>query len=108
MPVVEEPHEDAFINKPMYTALVNGEVNKIPLLIGSVSQEMIWKLKDGVDAFSRHMKAYDDDLSLLVPNDMGIINRNMKEKLGKKIRKMYTNGTLQDDIQAGIRVRKIL
>ncbi|XP_049817589.1 esterase FE4-like isoform X2 [Aethina tumida] len=103
LPVVEVDHEDAFISKPMYTALLNGEVNHVPLLIGIVSEERISKLSDGIEAFTNELKTYDNDLSLLVPYNMRINDTNLKQEIGKQIKEIYTNETLEEYVQAGVK-----
>lgn len=41
-PVIEPEHENAFITERMYDALENGQMQKVPLMIGICSEEMIW------------------------------------------------------------------
>lgn len=41
-PVVEPEHEDAFLTESMYAAIEKGHMNRVPLLIGICSEELIW------------------------------------------------------------------
>lgn len=42
--MIEANHPNAFITKPMYESVENGEINKIPLIIGINSEEQIIKI----------------------------------------------------------------
>lgn len=44
-PVVEPEHDGAFITESMYEMVKNGQINKVPLIIGINSEEYISKAK---------------------------------------------------------------
>lgn len=41
-PVIEPAHDGAFITESQYAAVQNGQMNKVPLMIGITSEEQIW------------------------------------------------------------------
>lgn len=57
------------------------------------------------DLFMVFLSAFDKNLSLLVPNNMQILDENDRLSMGQKIRMIYTNGEpLTDHYADGIRV----
>ncbi|XP_028139197.2 juvenile hormone esterase [Diabrotica virgifera virgifera] len=96
-PVIEPNHDDAFITKKMYDALIDGEMQRVPLIIGICSEEMIWNALD-LDVFKQTASSLDSNLSLLVNNNMHISNVTKKQEIGDDIRKVYTNGSFINGI----------
>lgn len=41
-PAIEPKHPGAFLTETQYEALEKGNMNRVPLLIGTTSEEMIW------------------------------------------------------------------
>ncbi|XP_057652549.1 juvenile hormone esterase-like [Diorhabda carinulata] len=96
-PVIEPEHENAFITERMYDALVDGKLQRVPLIMGICSEEMIWDALDP-DGFVWTARNLDNNLTLLVNDNMHLTEESEKEKAGAEIRKIYTNGLFQDQI----------
>lgn len=59
-----------------------------------------------VDAkFKSRVQQYENDLQRLVNKNMHIKDETKKRQVGDAIRKIYTNGLLQDDLGKALRVR---
>lgn len=51
-PVLEdEKHPGAFITSPMHQSFISGQFNKVPILLGFNSEEMLMFLKGKKDIF---------------------------------------------------------
>ncbi|XP_056632577.1 carboxylic ester hydrolase-like [Diorhabda sublineata] len=87
-PVIEVPHEGAFISDVMYTSVENGSFTKVPVLMGFNSEEGIGMAKD-MDSWKKHVKRYDEDPRSLVDDDMYITDNYVKLEVGYKIRSIY-------------------
>ncbi|CAG9828978.1 unnamed protein product [Diabrotica balteata] len=96
-PVIEPNHDDAFITKRMYEALVNGEMQRVPLILGICSEEMIWRALDP-ESFKWTASSMDSNLSSLVNDNMHIEDASQKQTVGAAIRKVYTDGLFIDKI----------
>uniref|UniRef100_A0A6P7GLK0 Carboxylic ester hydrolase n=1 Tax=Diabrotica virgifera virgifera TaxID=50390 RepID=A0A6P7GLK0_DIAVI len=96
-PVIEPNHDDAFITKKMYDALINGDMQRVPLIIGICSEEMIINALD-LKAFKQTASSLDSDLSLLVNNNMHVSDKTKKLEVGGNIKKIYTNNSFINGI----------
>ncbi|XP_028149429.2 venom carboxylesterase-6 isoform X1 [Diabrotica virgifera virgifera] len=96
-PVIEPNHDDAFITKRMYEAIINGEMQRVPLILGICSEEMIWDALDP-ESFKWTARALDSNLSLLVNDNMRIEDASQKQTVGAAIRQVYTDGLFIDKI----------
>lgn len=62
------------------------------------------KIFPDITKLYQDLRSYDQNPSLLVNDDMYIINDQEKTEAGKAIKMIYTDGMLQDDLGAGIKV----
>nr|AIY68354.1 esterase [Leptinotarsa decemlineata] len=100
-PVVEPDHENAFITEMMYPAIEKGHMNRVPLMMGICSEEAI--ARAAVANFQSSVVSYENDLSRLVNKNMHLVDANEKKTAGEAIRKIYTNGLLQNDLGKAVR-----
>jgi hypothetical protein len=57
------------------------------------------------DVFKSWAETWDEDLNLIVPNDMQIVDEVDHAEMGRLIREIYTGGEpFADNLGAGIRV----
>ncbi|XP_064215899.1 esterase E4 [Tribolium castaneum] len=90
-PVTEIKNPDAFITKKMYGLLQAGNILKVPILVGFASEESLLFNPDH-NVFQNTLKAWDDNLGLIVNNNMQITDENKRLEMGKSIRDIYTGG----------------
>ncbi|KAG5868564.1 Para-nitrobenzyl esterase, partial [Gonioctena quinquepunctata] len=100
-PVIEPEHDTAFITENMYGAIENGEMNRVPLIIGMCSEEQLTKLTESY--FTTTLKNYDNDLTLLVSRNMHITDQNQLKAATEEIRNIYKIDRLQDNLAAAVR-----
>jgi carboxylesterase type B len=96
-PVIEPEHENAFITERMYDAVVNGSLQRVPLIIGICSEEMIWDALN-IDDFKATVEYMDKNLDLLVNDNMHLTDQSQKVDAGQAIRNIYTDGLFQDSL----------
>uniref|UniRef100_A0A6P7F0V5 Carboxylic ester hydrolase n=2 Tax=Diabrotica virgifera virgifera TaxID=50390 RepID=A0A6P7F0V5_DIAVI len=100
-PVIEQPSETAFITEPMYSTIEGGRMSKVPLFIGINSEEALDRIT--YSYFPGSVQAYDADVKQLVNRNMHIQDDATKETIGNEIRRIYTDGRLQDNMAAAIK-----
>nr|ASM90853.1 putative juvenile hormone esterase 2 [Colaphellus bowringi] len=100
-PVIEPEHENAFITEKMYSAVENGKMKRVPLMIGICSEESI--ARAAMDNFKSSVIQYENDVSRLVNKNMHLTDPKQKKAAGEAIRRIYTNGLLQDNLGKAIR-----
>ncbi|CAG9828981.1 unnamed protein product [Diabrotica balteata] len=100
-PVIEPEHETAFITEHMYTAVEQGKMNRLPLMIGIESEEALGRTLG--ENWAAGLPSFDDDVKLLVNHNMRISDSKTLEEVGQKIRKIVTHGLLQNDYAGAIR-----
>lgn len=102
-PVIEPESEHAFITQPMFEALREGKINKVPLMIGYCSEEQLLRALNYA-TFPQTIDSYESDVSNLVPNDMHInLNIFLRWYLGGKIRSIYTDDKLSTNFSAAVK-----
>ncbi|KAJ3620290.1 hypothetical protein MTP99_004255 [Tenebrio molitor] len=102
-PVIEVKNPDAFITKNMFGLLQAGNILAVPTLMGLNSEEILTFNQDP-DVFKSWAEAWDEDLDLIVPNDMQIVDESEHTEMAASIREIYTGGEpFADDLGAGIR-----
>ncbi|XP_068902412.1 carboxylic ester hydrolase-like [Tenebrio molitor] len=102
-PVIEVKNPDAFITKKMFGLLQAGNVLAVPTLMGFNSEENLAFNQDP-DIFKSWAEAWDEDLNLIVPNDMQIVDESEHAKMAASIREIYTGGEpFADNLGGGIR-----
>ncbi|CAH1975183.1 unnamed protein product [Acanthoscelides obtectus] len=98
-PVYEHEHDGAFITKPTYEALDQGDFTKIPILLGATSEEYYFYLDDKENLnhiIERLTESYDS-----VPDDMHALDEN-KDKIKAEIMKFHTFGAKYADNSRGV------
>uniref|UniRef100_A0A6P7FVP3 Carboxylic ester hydrolase n=1 Tax=Diabrotica virgifera virgifera TaxID=50390 RepID=A0A6P7FVP3_DIAVI len=100
-PVIEPEHNNAFITERMYKAVEKGKMAQVPLMIGIESEEALARTTD--NNWSASLPGYDSDVKLLVNHNMRINDSKTLEEVGQKIRKIFTDGLLQNNLAAAIR-----
>ncbi|KAJ8940289.1 hypothetical protein NQ318_000111 [Aromia moschata] len=101
-PVIECQHENAFITDYMYSSVENGDINKVPIIVGIMSEEAVSQAAD-ITTFKSTVAQYDNNITFLVQGDMHIEDQNIKTLAGEAIRNIYTDGMLQDNLGAAVR-----
>jgi carboxylesterase type B len=102
-PVIEVKNQDAFITKKMFGLVQAGNVLTVPTLMGFNSEESLSFSQDP-DVFKSVAAVWDQDLSLIVPEDMQINDETYLAEMGGSIRDIYTGGEpFADHLGDGIR-----
>jgi carboxylesterase type B len=102
-PVIEAKNTDAFLTKKMFGLLQAGNVLAVPTLMGFNSEENLFFNQDA-DVFKSWAETWDEDLNLIVPNDMQIVDEVDHAEMGASIREIYTGGEpFADNLGAAIR-----
>ncbi|XP_057652547.1 juvenile hormone esterase-like [Diorhabda carinulata] len=94
-PVIEPNHENAFITENQYSALESGHMNRVPLMIGITSEEAI--ARAAASNFISTVHSYENDITRLVNKNMHLTDPAIKKEAGEEIRRIYTDGLLQDN-----------
>uniref|UniRef100_V5GH33 Carboxylic ester hydrolase n=1 Tax=Anoplophora glabripennis TaxID=217634 RepID=V5GH33_ANOGL len=103
VPVVEsEKLDGAFITGPMHNDIKEGNVNKVPVMIGYNSEEEI--VFGSVDDFKEKAAKLDADDSQIVGNAYNI-NETNKETAGQQLKKLYTKTTFEDNLSALVKFK---
>ncbi|XP_057653317.1 venom carboxylesterase-6-like [Diorhabda carinulata] len=100
-PVMEPEHENAFITERMYAAIEEGRMNRVPLMIGIDSEEALTRAQDS--NWITYIQYYDQDSKLLINNNMGISDENIRAEVGQKIKEIFTDGSFLDKLYSAIR-----
>ncbi|XP_056630164.1 juvenile hormone esterase-like [Diorhabda sublineata] len=103
LPVIEVEHDGAFLKKNLYASLKNGEINRVPLLIGANSEEDI-SLAVDMASLKTRAAAYDQDLKKLVLKNMNIVNDTKLQELGQIIKGFYLNSNEKFEDNLGLTV----
>jgi carboxylesterase type B len=102
-PVIEVKNPDAFFTKKMYGLLEAGNVLAVPTLMGFNSEESLL-FNQVPEVFKTSAEAWDENLALVVPNDMQIVDEADSAEMGSSIREIYTGGEpFADHLGDGIR-----
>ncbi|KAJ8951547.1 hypothetical protein NQ318_020420 [Aromia moschata] len=93
IPVIEDDSlNGTFITGPMHENILNGNIVKVPIMLGFTSEEELKFIDYDVAAESRR---FDNNLELLIHNKFEMSEEN-KTLAGTEFRKIYTNGTFED------------
>nr|AIY68367.1 esterase [Leptinotarsa decemlineata] len=94
----DESFENALVTGMNHENIKNGNSNKIPLLIGINSEEVLTFGIVGLDSLG---EMYDDNITTMITGNLNIKDEN-KKPAATKLKDLYTNGNLKDDIPAVI------
>ncbi|KAJ8951545.1 hypothetical protein NQ318_020418 [Aromia moschata] len=93
IPVIEDDSlNGTFITGPMHENILNGNIVKVPIMLGFTSEEELTFIDYDVAEESRR---FDNNLELLIHNKFEMSEEN-KTLAGNEFRKIYTNGTFED------------
>ncbi|XP_050499760.1 juvenile hormone esterase [Diabrotica virgifera virgifera] len=101
-PVIEPEGEDALITEPMYSALDNGHMLQVPIMIGISSEERIWDAANAT-SFKALLETYDNNVTKFVNDDMHLTDQTLREEVGNAIRKVYVDGLIQDNFGRAVK-----
>ena len=66
----------------------------------------MWLFISDLTVLKSNMRAYDENLSWLVPDDLNIEDEEKKRMVGALIRSFYTNSKFEENLASGIMVWK--
>ncbi|CAG9819293.1 unnamed protein product [Phaedon cochleariae] len=104
-PAIEPDHEKAFLTENMYSAIQEGHMDRVPLLIGIVSEEAFTKydsvtsvLSERVEKWKDAARTLDEDSASMVLDNMNIVDETEKKRIGEAIRNLYPPGPFANDL----------
>jgi len=105
-PVIEVPHDGAFISDYMYDSANNGNFNKVPVIMGINSEESIGGYND-VASWVEYVKStYDKDVRNLVDYNLYITDDDLRVQVGEEIKQMYVGqDTFENNPEKGVQVK---
>ncbi|XP_072396398.1 carboxylic ester hydrolase-like [Diabrotica undecimpunctata] len=97
-PIIEGDFSDnAAVTGHMHSAVLNGEFNFVPILMGLNSEESLFQMIDvDSDLFKQRAKFYDENPKVIPDEALNIAEEN-KEHVGAALRKHYTNSSFEED-----------
>ncbi|XP_072396035.1 para-nitrobenzyl esterase-like [Diabrotica undecimpunctata] len=95
-PVIEEDVDTAAVTGPMHSAILDGEFNFVPVLIGLNSEESLFILNDTSDEFKQRVKYYDETPKNMISEYLNIAEE-AREDVGKALKSLYTNSSFEED-----------
>lgn len=96
LPVIEEDHDGAIITKESFELLAAGEFLKIPIMIGSTSEEDIVAATD-LAKLRAELETVTNQHSSLVPVDFKIKDGVSDDVVGDKIYNLYLDGVSSEE-----------
>ncbi|XP_050513960.1 acetylcholinesterase isoform X2 [Diabrotica virgifera virgifera] len=97
-PVMEEKlNDNAFVSGPMYSSVLNGEFNFVPILIGINSEEYLLFADINSDDFKQKAKYLDDNPKEIVPASINMAEE-VREYAGTALKSLYTNSSFSEDV----------
>uniref|UniRef100_A0AAR5PC15 Carboxylesterase type B domain-containing protein n=1 Tax=Dendroctonus ponderosae TaxID=77166 RepID=A0AAR5PC15_DENPD len=103
LPVKEPVHDAAFLTENQYSMLETGNFIRVPILIGTNSEEEIHRAAD-LNKLNKTMDQYESNIENFIPSDF-IVNDSLNQSdIGKLIRNLYLDGVPEDE-QMGHMVR---
>ncbi|XP_050314910.1 uncharacterized protein LOC126749251 [Anthonomus grandis grandis] len=104
-PVIEVPHEEAFLTEKQWGLFESGRYNKVPIFIGMTSEESMTLMHANS---TETWDAYDNNPSIMVPYDLHITNTDIKKSIGWEIWNQFTDGEgFNNDLVKGIRYHSV-
>nr|UUB32794.1 carboxylesterase COEA6 [Dendroctonus valens] len=99
-PVIEAPHEEAFLTQRQYEGFESGSFIRVPILIGFNAEESMFMLSS---TFETTLKAYDENSRFLVPFDFHVEDQQMLSEIGDEIKEFYSpDSELEDNTLGGL------
>ncbi|XP_060522634.1 juvenile hormone esterase-like [Cylas formicarius] len=96
LPTVEKESDDAFLTDEMYELLNSGDFNRVPLLIGTVSEEEI-HIAANLDDLNNRLAVIEKDPSGLVPSGLTLSTNYTRSEVGEEIRNLYLADSEADE-----------
>ncbi|XP_050302131.1 venom carboxylesterase-6-like isoform X2 [Anthonomus grandis grandis] len=100
LPVIEPNTEDAFLTQSQYSLLENGDFIKVPLIMGTTSEEDLSQGKD-LHNLKRKLQSYEDNPEKFIPNDFTVIEGVSKSFIGEQVKDLYFKNVTDEDIKMG-------
>lgn len=99
-PVIEVDNDFAFLTTYQYESLVQGNYNKVPILIGMCAEEGLVSIGQWLDA---SLPGYDLNPTYLNPQDLHIVDESKWQEVGNLIKNEYSrSSTFTDNPLAAI------
>ncbi|XP_060525637.1 carboxylic ester hydrolase-like [Cylas formicarius] len=101
VPIMEVDHVDSFITELNYNLVETGNVSRVPLILGTVSEECLGFIGD-LNNITLTAASYDSDITTLIPNDIHLKENCTPEDAANLIREAYVgpNGNFSDNLAA--------
>ncbi|KAL1492314.1 hypothetical protein ABEB36_012785 [Hypothenemus hampei] len=88
LPVIELDTEDAFFTKQSYESLMTGDFIKIPILIGTTSEEDIYSTSD-LQSYEEKFEQYKKKHLKFIPEGFHVKNGSDSNIVGEEIYQLY-------------------
>ncbi|XP_076258000.1 juvenile hormone esterase-like isoform X2 [Rhynchophorus ferrugineus] len=99
-PVTEVENDEAFLTEYPYVALENGRFNKVPIMIGTDSEEGLMNLSEWLD---NTLQSYDNFIYMLNPGNLHLTDGAAVYEVANAIKQEYSpDRTFYDNKLAGI------
>ncbi|XP_072396029.1 para-nitrobenzyl esterase-like isoform X1 [Diabrotica undecimpunctata] len=96
-PVIEEEfNENALITAPMHSAILNGQFNFVPILIGFNSEEALLSVNVSSDQFKQRAIFYDENPKEIISASLNVAEE-AREYVGRALKSLYTNSSFEED-----------
>ncbi|XP_076275439.1 juvenile hormone esterase-like [Rhynchophorus ferrugineus] len=96
LPVIEVPNDRAIITKESYELLEAGEFLKVPIIVGTTSEEDIGAATD-LDQMEESRAACEKDHTKLIPKDFKLKDGVNKSDVGTTIYNLYFDGVSDEN-----------
>ncbi|XP_060524289.1 juvenile hormone esterase-like [Cylas formicarius] len=87
-PVLEVDSEGAFMTEPLFGLIESGNINKVPLIIGTCEEEALGFLKT-LDKLTATANTWDTDVESLIPEDLIPLPGSNLTEIGQSIKELY-------------------
>uniref|UniRef100_A0A6P7GE88 Esterase B1-like n=1 Tax=Diabrotica virgifera virgifera TaxID=50390 RepID=A0A6P7GE88_DIAVI len=104
---------EPFLSKPMHEAFINGDFNRVPLLIGFCSEEMLYFSPASIttiafkiptwEVFNELAGNLDQNIEHIAHDELNVVNSKRSE-VSEQIRRLYTNSSFANDSYAYIKI----
>uniref|UniRef100_A0A6P7GRI0 Carboxylic ester hydrolase n=1 Tax=Diabrotica virgifera virgifera TaxID=50390 RepID=A0A6P7GRI0_DIAVI len=104
---------EPFLSKPMHEAFIKGDFNRVPLLTGFCSEEMLYFSPPSLttiafkvptwEAFNKLAVNLDNNIEDIAHVELDVVH-SKRAKVSEEIRRLYTDSSFADDPYAYIRI----
>ncbi|XP_030752243.1 venom carboxylesterase-6-like isoform X2 [Sitophilus oryzae] len=96
LPVIERESETAFLTSSQYELLENGDFIRVPILIGTNSEEDIHYGQD-LEQLEKYLEVYEKNIERFIPTNLILSDTVNKSTVGKTIRDLYLENIPDDE-----------